>query len=90
MKVYYEREVVSTDTDTRPAPIIPETQGEPSYMSIPAQYELDDMEIGIGVCDHDQNRPTIEQEYRSYVTPPFTMQSRDPLKFWEVGGINGH
>ena len=86
MRDYYEREM---DTNTEPRPVIPETRGEPSYMSLPATYKLDDMEIGIGVCDQGQDRPTIEQEYRSYVTPPFAMQSRDPLKFWEVGGING-
>jgi len=59
-------------------------------MSLPAKYQLDNMEIGIDTCNLGQNRPTVEQEYLSYVTPPFLVQSNNPLKFWEVGsGING-
>jgi len=90
MSDYYTRETPTTDADTGPGPIIPEAWGEPSYMSLPAKYQLDDMEIGIDTCNLGQNRPTVEQEYLSYVTPPFSVQSNDPLKFWEVGsGING-
>ena len=59
-------------------------------MSLPAKYQLDNMEIGIDTCNLGQNKPTVEQEYLSYVTLPFSVQSNNPLKFWEVGsGING-
>ena len=48
------------------------------------------MEIGIDTCNLGQNKPTVEQEYLSYMTLPFSVQSNNPLKFWEVGsGING-
>jgi len=69
--------------------IIPETevQGRPSYMSILDKYGIDDMVIGIGTGNSDQNQATIDQEYRSYVTLPYSMQSSDPLKFWEVGAL---
>jgi len=90
MSDYYTCETPTTDADTGPGPIIPEAWGEPSYMSLPAKYQLDDMEIGIDMCNLGQNRPTVKQEYLSYVMPPFSVQSNDPLKFWEVGsGING-
>ena len=85
MRDYYKRK---TDTNIEPRPVILETWEKLSYMSLPATYKLDDMEIGIGVCDQGQNRPTIKQEYQIYVTPPFTMQSHNPFKFWKVCGIN--
>jgi hypothetical protein len=83
MSEYRMRETATTST------IIPETevQGRPSYMSIPDKYGIDDMVIGIGTGNSDQNQATIDQEYRSYVTPPYSMQSSDPLKFWEVGAL---
>jgi len=45
--------------------IIPETevQGRPSYMSIPDKYGIDNMVIGIGTGNSDQNQATIDQEY---------------------------
>jgi len=69
--------------------IIPETevQGQPSYMLILDKYGIDDMVIGIGTGNSDQNQATIDQEYWSYVTLPYSMQSSDPLKFWEVGAL---
>ena len=69
--------------------IIPETevQGQPSYMSILDKYGIDNMVIGIGTGNSDQNQVTIDQEYWSYVTPPYLIQSSDPLKFWEVGAL---
>ena len=69
--------------------IIPETevQGQPSYMSIPDKYRIDNMVIGIGTGDSDQNQVTINQEYQSYVILPYLIQSSNPLKFWEVGTL---
>ena len=94
MSEYYERETATADAEPTPSPARTGDQGEPSYMSLPSKYGLDDMEIGIGigvgVGNLGQNKRTIEQEYQAYVTPPFSVQSSDPLKFWEVGGgING-
>jgi len=45
------------------------------------------MVIGIGTGNSDQNQATINQEYQSYMTPPYLMQSSNPLKFWEVGTL---
>ena len=73
---------------TNTEPVVPETRVRegPSYMSLPAKYGIDHMVIGIGTGNISQNQVTIEQEYRSYVTPPYVIQSADPIKFWEVGG----
>jgi len=59
MSEYRMRETATTST------IIPETevQGQPSYMSIPDKYGIDDMVIGIGTGNSDQNQATIDQEY---------------------------
>ena len=57
------------------------------YMSILDKYGIDDMVIGIGTGNSDQNQAMINQEYRSYVTLPYSMQSSNPLKFWEVGAL---
>jgi len=56
-------------------------------MLILDKYGIDDMVIGIGTGNSDQNQVTIDQEYWSYVIPPYLMQSSDPLKFWEVGAL---
>jgi len=83
MSEYRMHKMATTST------IIPETevQGRPSYMLIPDKYGIDDMVIGIGTGNSDQNQVTIDQEYWSYVTPPYSMQSSNPLKFWEVGAL---
>jgi len=83
MSEYHMREMATTST------IIPETevQGWPSYMLIPDKYGIDDMVISIGTGNSDQNQAMIDQEYQSYVTPPYLMQSSNPLKFWEVGAL---
>jgi len=83
MSKYRMHEMATTST------IIPETevQGRPSYMSILDKYGIDDMVIGIGTGNSDQNQAMINQEYRSYVTLPYSMQSSNPLKFWEVGAL---
>ena len=56
-------------------------------MSILDKYGIDDMVISIGTGNSDQNQVTISQEYRSYMTLPYSIQSSDPLKFWEVGAL---
>jgi len=73
MSEYCMHKMATTST------IIPETevQGWPSYMSIPDKYGIDDMVIGIGTGNSDQNQAMIDQEYRSYVTLPYSMQSSD-------------
>jgi len=83
MSKYHMHEMATTST------IIPETevQGWPSYMSIPDKYRIDDMVISIGTGNSDQNQATINQEYQSYVTLPYSMQSSNPLKFWKVGAL---
>ena len=83
MSEYCMRKMATTST------IIPETevQGQPSYMLILDKYRIDDMVISIGTGTSDQNQVMINQEYWSYVTPPYLIQSSDPLKFWEVGTL---
>ena len=83
MSEYCMHETATTST------IIPETevQGQPSYVSILDKYGIDNMVISIGTGNSDQNQVTINQEYQSYVTSPYSIQSSDPLKFWEVGAL---
>jgi hypothetical protein len=53
----------------------------PKYMSLAAQYGLEDMDIGAS----NSPEQTIEQEYQAYITAPLSPKSMDILKFWEVG-----
>ena len=56
----------------------------PAYMSLVAQYNLeDDMTIGVSGGAQEQS---IEQEYQVYITTPLSLQMTDILKFWEVHG----
>ena len=83
---YRRRKPITTE------PLIPESpaslgvQKGPSYMSLSAKYGISNMTIGIPMDSPGQNEQTVEQEYQVYMTPPFALQSPDPLKFWEVGG----
>jgi len=59
MSKYHMHKTATTST------IIPETevQGWPSYMSILDKYRINNMVIGIGTSNSDQNQATINQEY---------------------------
>lgn len=52
----------------------------PAYMSLAAQYGLEDMEVG----DAGESVQTVEQEYHAYVTGVLSSKNVDILKFWEV------
>ena len=54
----------------------------PAYMSLAAQYGLDDMQFG-AVEDSDQQ--TVEQEYQAYINAVPSKEGTDMLKYWEVG-----
>jgi hypothetical protein len=59
----------------------------PKYMSLAAQYGLDDdMDIG----DSSANMQTIEQEYQAYITASLSPKTVDILKFWEVDDLSTH
>jgi len=49
MSEYYERKTATANAEPTPSPACTEDQEEPSYISLPSKYGLDDMEIGIGV-----------------------------------------
>jgi hypothetical protein len=51
------------------------------FMSLAAQYGLDDMDIG----ESGANEQTIDQEYRAYITAPLSPKTINILRFWEVG-----
>ena len=91
---YYERKMATADAELTPSPAYTGDQGEPSYMSLPSKYGLDNMEIGIGigvgVGNLGENKQMIKQEYQAYVMLPFLVQSCNPLKFWEVGVLEMH
>ena len=57
----------------------------PAYMSLAAQYGLEDMTIGAS----DTQERSIEQEYQAYITASLSPTNIDILKFWEVGVSNG-
>lgn len=85
MLEYRTCETATTDAEpTIPAPT--RVQGVPSYMLLPAKYGISDMKFRIGTGNLGKNGQTVDQEYHNYVTPPFTVQDPDPLRFWDVGG----
>jgi hypothetical protein len=62
---------------------LPSAKDVPAYMSLAAQYGIDnDMDFGNSGQDEQQ---TIDQEYQAYVTASCSPKGTDILKFWEVG-----
>lgn len=56
----------------------------PKYMTLAAQYGLDDdMDVGAS-GPGDTNKQTVEQEYQAYITAPLLPKNVNILKFWEV------
>ena len=61
----------------------PSAEDVPAYMSLAAQYGIDnDMDFGNSGQDEQQ---MIDQEYRAYATVSCSPKGTDILKFWEVG-----
>jgi hypothetical protein len=55
----------------------------PKYMSLAAQYGLeDDMNFN---DNSGQDEQTVDQEYQAYVMAQCSPKGTDILKFWEVG-----
>lgn len=78
------REKIGTASTRMPVDAYPSAGDVPAYMSLAAQYDLeDDMTIGASGGAQEQS---IEQEYQAYITAPLSTQKTDILKFWEVRG----
>lgn len=58
-------------------------QNVPTYMSLAAQYGLDD---DMDMSNLGNQGQTYEQEHQAYVTAPCSPPNTNILKHWEVGG----
>jgi hypothetical protein len=78
-----EKKNPSTSTNNEGSSIAAVSHGEAAYMTLAAQYGLDDDMI-IGIPGKYQR--SVEEEYQAYITAPTLSGKVDPLKFWEVRG----
>lgn len=79
----YRQKIVTEDKQSTPDDADPRVGDMPVYMSLAAQYGLeDDMTIGHSGAQEQ----TVEQEYQAYITAPLSPVKMPILKFWEVGG----
>lgn len=79
----YRQRTSTASEQPMPASACPNVRDVPTYMSLAAQYDLeDDMSIG---ASGTQER-SIEQEYQAYITAPLSPIGMPILKFWEVSG----
>lgn len=79
----YRQRLNTTSGQSVPASAYPNVRDVPVYMSLAAQYDLeDDMSIGAP----GSQEQSIEQEYQAYITAPLSQKRTPILKFWEVRG----
>lgn len=84
MVEYRERADAVTANLGQPAPV-PALSGDsntPAFMTLAAQYGLDEDDMGLG--NNNSNQQTIEQEYQAYITSTLSNGAVDIIKFWEV------
>ena len=79
MADYRQRSITEEDLAV---PARPATQEMPAYMTLAAQYGIED-EMDVGGNANDQ---TMDQEYQLYVTAPHSPKNVNIIKFWEVSG----
>ena len=70
-------------TNDEGPPIPAASRREEAYMTLAAQYGLDDDMI---IGNPAQYQQSVEEEYQAYITTPTLSGNVDPLKFWEVHG----
>lgn len=79
----YRQDISTASEQSIPASAYPNVRGVPTYMSLTAQYDLEDnMTIGTSGAQEQ----SIEQEYQAYITAPLSPKKTPILKFWEVSG----
>jgi hypothetical protein len=76
---YRDRAKARTPVPTIVTPV--ESTAAPAYTHLARKYGLADMRLG---ASRDIEAQTLEQEYRSYVTAPLSVEGTDMLRFWEV------
>jgi hypothetical protein len=78
------RKKIDTASTQMPVDARPSAGDLPAYMSLAAQYDLeDDMTIGATCGAQEQS---IEQEFQAYITAPLSPANTNILTFWEVSG----
>jgi hypothetical protein len=66
-------------------PPVPAAQGSsnvPAFMTLAAQYGLEDDDLGFG--NNNTGHQTLEQEYQTYITAPLSNLDFAHVKYWEV------
>lgn len=79
----YRQKINTTSGESMPTNADLDMGEMPAYMSLAAQYGLeDDMTIGRS----GGQEQTVEQEYQAYITAPLSPVDMPILKFWEASG----
>jgi hypothetical protein len=65
-----------------PGPVAQGSSNTPAFMTLAAQYGLEDDGLAFG--NNNTSLQTREQEYQTYITAPLTSPDIPHVKYWEV------